>query len=395
MKKILICILSVLLLCSCSAETQKKSSNSQPADALYVKAVWITYYELQSFTEKCNTADEFKEEITEAFDELHDKGFNTVTVQVRPCADAFYNSSYFPVSQYCFGKEGSELKYDPLSIMCEAADNTKMRIEAWVNPYRVSQQNDIKKLSENNIAKKWYEEKNGNVYIADKAIYFNPASKDVKELIVNGVSEIVKNYNVDAIHFDDYFYPTTDKDIDKNEYEEYKDNGGELGLSAWRRENVSEMIKSVYSAVKKANKNVLFGISPAAGMKNDYETLYADVYKWTTEEGYCDYICPQVYFGFLNDSLPFMKTVKDWRDQVTSCSLYIGLPLYKCGKADEYAGRGENEFKENSDMIGRQINFITQIDAVSGYYIFSYSYLKDEKLQNEVSNIYSAMQKSS
>lgn len=395
MKKILICILSVLLLCSCSVETEKKSSNSQPADALYVKAVWITYYELQSFTENCDTAEEFTEEITDAFDELHDKGFNTVTVQVRPCADAFYKSSYFPVSQYCFGEEGSELKYDPLSIMCEVADNTKMRIEAWVNPYRVSQQNDIKKLSEDNIAKKWYEEKNGNVYISDKAIYFNPASDDVKELIVNGVSEIVKNYNVDAIHFDDYFYPTTDKDIDKNEYKEYKDEGGELGLSSWRRENVSEMIKNVYSAVKKANKDVLFGISPAAGMKNDYETLYADVYKWTSEEGYCDYICPQVYFGFLNDSLPFMKTVKDWRDQVSSCSLYIGLPLYKCGKADEYAGRGENEFKENSDMIGRQIKYIAQIDAVSGYYVFSYSYLKDEKLQKEVSNLYSAMQKSS
>lgn len=392
MKKILICVLSVLLLCSCSAETQKKSSNSQPSDALYVKAVWITYYELQSFTENCNTAEEFKEQITDAFDNLHDKGFNTVTVQVRPCADAFYNSSYFPVSQYCFGEEGSELKYDPLLIMCEAADSTKMRIEAWVNPYRVSQQKDIKKLSENNIAKKWYEEKNGNVYIADKAIYFNPASEEVKELIVNGVTEIVKNYEVDAIHFDDYFYPTTDKDIDKNEYDDYKDNGGELGLAAWRRENVSDMIKSVYSAVKKANKNVLFGISPAAGMKNDYESLYADVYKWTTEEGYCDYICPQVYFGFLNDSLPFMKTVKDWRDQVTSCSLYIGLPLYKCGKVDEYAGRGENEFKENSDMISRQIKYIAQIDAVSGYYVFSYSYLQDEDLQKEVSNLYSAMQ---
>lgn len=396
MKKVFICITALLLLCGCSnghaEQTQPKKEENAAVTAQTVKSVWITYYELQQFTDSCDTAQAFSKKIGDAFSFLRKKGFNTVTVQVRPCADAFYKSAYFPVSRYCFGQEGGELKYDPLQLMCAAADSAKLRIEAWINPYRVSQQGKISALSDGNIAKKWSEEKSTNVYVTKKNIYFNPASQEVTELIVNGVREIVRNYDVDAIHFDDYFYPTTSKKIDKTEFAAYQKAGGDLSLADWRRQNVSEMIQSVYAAVKAEKKEVLFGISPAAGMKNDYESLYADVYKWTAEKGYCDYICPQIYFGFNNDTLPFMKTVKDWRDTVSACGLYVGLPLYKCGKKDTYAGRGENEFTEQHNIIARQVKYIDQIDEVSGYYVFSYSCLLDEALKEEVENLYSAMQ---
>lgn len=395
MKKVLICFLALFLLCSCSAANTndvKKENNEKSEAAAYVKAVWMSYYELQYFTTGCDTAEAFKKEIDTAFTFLKDKGFNTVTVQVRPCADAFYNSSYFPVSRYCFGEEGCDLKYDPLELMCTSAHAADLRIEAWVNPYRVSQENKTDALSDKNIAKQWYKEKSTNVYVTKKQIFFNPASEEVRQLIVNGVQEIVKNYDVDAIHFDDYFYPTTDKAIDKAEYAAYQANGGELSLGNWRREQVSAMIKSVYNAIKKEKSQVQFGISPASNMKNNYDKLYADVYKWSTEKGYCDYICPQIYFGFLNDVQPFMKTVKDWRDLVTACNLYVGLPLYKSGQKDTYAGRGEQEFVENSNLISRQIKFINQIEEVQGYYIFSYGYLFDSKIENELANLYSAMQ---
>ena len=130
-------------------------------------------------------------------------------MQVHPCADAFYQSKYFPVSVYCFGKAGGELKYDPLELLCKAAHENQLKIEAWFNPYRVSQQNKIDKLSDDNIAKKWYKEKNGNVVIVNQKIYFNPASKAVQKRIVAGVREIVKNYPVDGIHFDDYLLPSS------------------------------------------------------------------------------------------------------------------------------------------------------------------------------------------
>ena len=397
MKKVCLSLFCLLLLCGCTvARSDQTETTTEPVTVsggeLTVRSVWITYYELQAFTGKYDTGDGFYSAVSKAFAGLQKRGFTAVTVQVHPCADAFYRSEYFPVSAYCFGKEGGALKYDPLELLCKAAHENQLKIEAWFNPYRVSQQNKIEKLSNGNIAKKWYKEKNGNVVIVNKKIYFNPAAKAVQKYIVAGVREIVKNYPVDGIHFDDYFYPDTDKKIDAKQYAAYRADGGTRSLGTWRRSQVNDLIRAVYNAVKEEDKNCIFGISPAAGIANDRDSLYADVETWATQKGYCDYLCPQVYFGFLNDTLPFMKTVKDWQDMVTACDLYIGLPLYKCGKADAYAGRGKAEFQENKNMIFRQIQFIRQIPAVKGFYVFSYSYLSDDSVKVEVSGLYSAMQ---
>lgn len=301
MKKIFAVLFSVLFLFSgCSAVQDSETHINSPDD--YVKSVWMTYFELEQLTSSSDTAQDFEEAVKEAFDILKGTGLNTVTVQVRPCADAFYKSDYFPVSKYCFGEQGGELKYDPLEIMVSVAHSMNLRLEAWINPYRVSQSDDINELCDTNQAKIWYQKDDtkSNVYISDK-IYFNPASDEVTQLIVNGVKEIVMNYAVDGIHFDDYFYPTDQEDIDSKEYSAYVESGGELALDDWRRENVSNMVKSVYSAVKQANAEVQFGISPQSKVSTDYNVLYADVEKWASEEGYVDYICPQIYFGFYNE----------------------------------------------------------------------------------------------
>ncbi|MCH5316336.1 MAG: family 10 glycosylhydrolase [Eubacterium sp.] len=394
MKKIIICLLSfVLLLCGCSVP--QPSDSVDPPNAVYVRSVWISYFELESITTSCDTAKDFEKKIKSAFKKVKSIGLNTVTVQVRPCADAFYKSDYFPVSKYCFGLQGSELKYDPLEIMIAVAHDLGLRIEAWINPYRVSQSADINELADGNVAKQWYnsKDKKSNVYISEK-IYFNPAAPEVTELIVNGVREIVSNYAVDAIHFDDYFYPTTNKDIDKKEYDEYIENGGKLNLSNWRRETVSNMVKAVYSAIKEINSTVLFGISPQSKISTNYNSQYADVERWSTEEGFLDYICPQVYFGFYNEVQPFASTVKTWQDLVTSCKLYIGLPLYKSGQEDKFASSDQsyaiNEFIDNNDIISRQISYLYQLERVGGFYIFSFSYLTDKKnnsVSQEVKNI--------
>lgn len=394
MKKIFICLL-VLILLFCGCAISQPSDSVDPPNAVYVRSVWISYFELERITTSNETAKDFEKEIKSAFKQVKSIGLNTVTVQVRPCADAFYKSDYFPVSKYCFGLQGSELKYDPLDIMVTVAHELGLRIEAWINPYRVSQSADINELSDGNMAKQWYEsdDKKSNVYISDK-IYFNPAAPEVTELIVNGVKEIVSNYAVDAIHFDDYFYPTTNMDIDKNEYDEYKDNGGELDLADWRRETVSNMVNSVYSAIKEINSTVLFGISPQSKIATNYNSLYADVERWSSEEGFVDYICPQIYFGFYNEVQPFASTVKNWQDLATSCKLYVGLPLYKSGQEDEFASADQsyaiNEFIENNDIISRQITYLYQLEGIEGFYIFSFSYLTDknnESVVQEVRNI--------
>lgn len=400
MKKIIICIMSfILLFCGCTQAVADNSSKDEPVNAVYVKAAWITYFELEKLTANSNTEKDFEKAVKSAFKGIKSNGLNTVTVQVRPCADAFYKSDYFPVSKYCFGVQGCELKYDPLAVMVSVAHNLGLRIEAWINPYRVSQSAEIDELSDNNIAKQWYnsDDKKTNIYIDDK-IYFNPASQEVKELIVNGVKEIVSNYAVDAIHFDDYFYPSTKEDIDKSDYEAYVKSGGDMKLADWRRENVSDMVKSVYSAIKEINSAVEFGISPQSKISADYNNLYADVERWATEEGFLDYICPQIYFGFYNETQPFTKTAKDWAELVTSCKLYVGLALYKSGQEDKFASADKdyaiNEFKENHDIISRQISYLKQLENVGGFYIFSYSYLTDKEnasVAEEVKNIKSVI----
>lgn len=400
MKKLIFLLIPILLLSGCTvnnsnAQTKSKSQSNEQ----YVKVVWITYYELQKFIED-KSESKFTDKISSVFSDLKDKGFNTVTVQVRPCADAFYRSKYFPSSKYCFGFQGADMAYDPLEIMCAQAQNQGLKIEAWINPYRVSQNNKISELCDDNIAKKWYnsKDKKSYVYVGKSSIYFNPAADEVKTLIVNGVKEIVSSYPVNAIHFDDYFYPSKDKKIDSVQYKEYTDGGGELSLADWRRDNVSDMVSRVYKAIKSINKNVSFGISPASDIENDYSSLYADVEKWCTTDGYIDYICPQIYFGFKNENQPFMQTVKKWVS-LSEKTLYAGLPLYKCSKEDKYASASDktavNEFKNSHDIISRQITYLGKIEDVKGFYIFSYSNLYDKDKAQEVENLLSAMQNSS
>ena len=321
---------------------------------------------------------------------MKSNGFNRVTVQVRPFADAFYKSDYFPVSSYCFKEQGSELIFDPLEIMVESAHKYKLSIEAWINPYRVSNSDDFSQLSKNNKAVEW--QGTDNLIVCDSGIYFNPASDEVIKLISNGVREIAENYDVDSICFDDYFYPNTDESIDKSSYTAYKKSKGDKSLADWRRENVNKMIQSVYSTVKSVDENITFGVSPASNAESNYNTLYADTKKWCTEKGYVDYICPQIYFGFQNENQPFMKTTKNWV-QMADCTLYVALPLYKAEKEDEFAGdNGKNEFIDNNNIIARQVTYLSKLSDVKGYYVFSYSSLKDN---DETNNLYSAMQNSS
>ena len=384
----------ILILCFTFSSCSLPQNNTQPVVQKneYRKAVWIAYYELSEFT-KDKSKYEFEQKINDEFSKLSSYGFNTVTVQIRPCADAFYLSKYFPSSIYFNGIQGGEMLYDPLEIMCSVAQKYKFNIEAWINPYRVSQDDNYKKLSPDNFAIK----NKKMTKVVDGKIYFNPGYDKVTDLIVNGVKEIVKNYNISAIHFDDYFYPTQSKNFDKKEYKKY---GGDLSLTDWRRQNVTNMVKRVYEAIKTVNKSVEFGISPASNIENDKNSLYADVESWVKNK-YVDYICPQVYFGFKNVYQPFMFTVKKWVKlcENTDIDLYIGLPLYKANTKDKYAAENDksiiNEFKNNNNIISRQITYISKIDKIKGYYIFSFSQLTSENAKEEVSNMLKVMQSNS
>lgn len=397
MKKIFIFLIIPLILTSC-VKTEVPKKNAETAKATEqnkVKAIWLAYYELNSFTGG-NTEEQFENKLDSAFKTLIEYGFNTVAVQVRPFADAFYKSKLFPSSKYCFGEQGGEMPYDPLEIICKKAKSHNLRIEAWVNPYRVSNNKNINSLSDSNIAKKWYKNKKtkSRVFICKKGIFFNPASKEVRKLIADGVKEIVSSYSVSSVQFDDYFYPAKDETIDKKEYKKYLAKGGKLSLGDFRRKCISDLIKDVYKTVKSVNGEIRFGVSPAADMNENYNNLYADVRTWVGNKGYVDYICPQVYFGFKNVYQPFMFTVKKWM-YITNCDMYVGLPLYKAGKADKYAAFENksiiNEFKNNSNIIQRQIVYLSKLDEIKGIYVFSYSCLFEERCKSEKENMIKAL----
>ena len=348
------------------------------------RAVWVTYSELAVKSAEC-TAEEYTEKISDIMDNIQSYSMNAVFFHVRPFGDAFYKSSYFPWSEYLTGTQGQEPSYDPLAIAIEQAHKRGIAVHAWINPYRVSSGTDTSKLSSGNQAKIWLENGNSdNVMTTESGLYYNPASSEVQKLILDGIREIIENYDVDGIHFDDYFYPSTDEQLDKTQYDAYLNSGGQLDLISWRKANVNALVGNVYSTIKEHDPDIVFGISTSADIAKNLNSICADVVTWGGSSGYVDYLCPQIYFGFEHTLLPFEDTLKEWEKIVTndSVKLYTGLAVYKCGEEDVYAGdespesdTPRYEWINNRDILARQIEFCRTRSKNSGLAFFSYSYL--------------------
>ena len=326
-----------------NGQTQKQQQTQE------MKAVWLSYLDLKPMlldkNDKSVGKAQFTKNIQKAFDNIQQLGLNTVIAQVRPFSDALYESELFPWSYLATGEEGADPGFDPLAIMVEQAHQRGLQLHAWVNPYRVR-----------------------------TSATYDPASKKAQQLIVEGVREIVEKYDVDGIHFDDYFYPTTDAGFDSASYQAYKNKGGSLSLAAWRRQNVNDLVKQVYAAVKQADGEVLFGISPQGNMDNNYNKQFIDVKKWLSEEGYLDYICPQVYFGFKNSTCPYEQTVEEWNDLIQNkVQLVVGLSPYKVGLEDAYAGNGRWEWANSGDILARMVETARKEEHYQGFALFRYN----------------------
>ena len=301
-----------------------------------MRAVWIsTVYNLDYPSTKNNITAQ-QNEFIEKLDTLQEMGINTVIVQVRPKADALYRSSINPWSDVLTGTQGKDPGYDPLAFMIEEAHSRGMDFHAWLNPYRVTTSGtDVSVLSSNHPARlnpSWLLNYNGK-------LYYNPESEGVKQHIVDTVREIATNYDVDGIHFDDYFYPSG-----------YPLAAGETrdGVQAnARRSAVNDMVRRVSTAVKNVNltygKSVKFGISPPGIWKNSssditgsntsgneaYYSVYADSRTWI-QNGWLDYIVPQIYWKMGHSKADYETLVKWWSNEVsgTGVKLYIGQGVY-------------------------------------------------------------------
>ena len=389
--------------------TDKESEKNGSASSGEFRAVWIAYYD---FVDSQGLGKQgFRNYISEMFDNAVSFGFNAVVVHVRPFSDAMYKSEYYPWSSYASGKQGINPGYDPLAIMVEEAHDRGLEIHAWLNPYRVSTEwnygTDVTQLSKKNPARKWLTNKKTSddryVLEHDGALYYNPSVSAVRKLIVNGVKEIVENYDVDGIHFDDYFYPALGSNyetiFDAEEYETYKKKrqaAGKKPLSIvnWRYNNVNTLVKEVYSAIKEINSDVIFGISPGGYIDyfDDNDRWYVDYRTWMKEDGYVDYICPQLYWSFSSKNIfPFYDTLLEWASHLENSKvrLYAGLPAYKMNEKNVISSIDSLTDTEwyNQYLLADMILYLRRSGVASGFIVFDYSDLIREKNKKAVENM--------
>lgn len=341
-------LLSALALC-CLMSKSIAQSTTDPVREF--RAVWIATINNIDYPKRpvpIKVAHE--EQYKNLLDKLKSWGFNAVIVQIRPAADAFYPSEYAPWSKFLTGREGMPPtpEYDPLEFMIEEAHKRSMEFHAWLNPFRATSNADTFSLASSHIFNKhrnWVV-KYGNRY------YLNPGLESVRQHLVQATMEVVSNYDIDAIQFDDYFYPYKiqgEEFPDSTAFEKY--GAGFRDIADWRRKNVDDFIEMLSNSIKTTKPHVKFGISPFGVWRNrsndrrgsntnasvtTYDDLYADVLKWL-RQGWIDYVIPQLYWNIGFEPADHETLVKWWSSNVSNQHLYIGHGLYKVGNNFEVA----------------------------------------------------------
>lgn len=354
---------------------------STKSDKDELRGIWVsTILNLDYPSAAGISVDALKAEATEILDNCVEMGFNAIFLQVRPSGDAFYKSSLFPWSEYLTGTQGKAPAgdFDPLKYWVEQAHARGLQLHAWVNPFRVSRKShDLAALAASNYARKnpgWV------VKHTDGNMYYDPGIPAVRSLVIDGVTEIVTNYDVDGIHFDDYFYPDA-KFADDATYKKY--GGSYSSKDNWRRGNIDKLIEETYNAIKKADPNVVFGVAPFGIWANkttsslgsnttgsqSYVNNFADSRKWVLNE-WIDYICPQLYWNIGFKVADYQVLLKWWADLVrdTSVDLYVGHSSYRSGNSDPSSPwYGTSELR-------RQLNLNAVTPEVKGSVHFRYKF---------------------
>lgn len=357
-----------------------------------VKGVWISYIELAEILTG-QSRESFRSNIGKVFDNCVDLGINTVYVHVRSHGDAYYRSELFPWSKYVTGTLGSDPGFDPLEIMLNEAHSRNLSFHAWINPLRTCTTSQISSYGSFPVYSFATASGTSGKYAVDVngTYYLNPAYEEVTELIAAGAAEIVANYDVDGLHIDDYFYPTTDASFDSSAYSD----SGYDSLSDFRFANCDRMVSGLYSAVKSANPSALFSVSVQGRIDNNYNQLYADVRKWCTSPGYLDVIIPQIYYGFENSAAPYQVTLDEWESLASAggIPLIAGLSVSKVGEEDKWAGSGKNEWINDHDIISRQTAAAKKCSSYGGIALYSYRsiFSPDPSVSSAVSEEISAL----
>ncbi len=389
--------LTILLIISMSLTTF--AASIVPTEE-QMRGVWVaSVYNLDYPTKETTNAATLKAEADSILDGAAAMGLNAVFLQVRPSSDALYASDIFPWSAYLTGTQGTAPAdgFDPLTYWIDGAHARGLELHAWINPYRITKQKaaEWNALAATNPAKlhpEWVKQ------YTDGNYYYDPGIPQVRQLVVDGVQEILDHYAVDGIHMDDYFYPGTDFD-DAASYAAY--GAGYSNIGDWRRENVNLLVRAVNQAVHTKNADLAFGISPAGVWANksnnsrgsntnggyeSYYACYADSLGWI-QEGCIDYIVPQIYWQIGHPAADYATLVDWWSNAVSGSDvkLYIGEAAYKCDDAEQGA------VWQGSTEIVKHLQYCQNRQAVSGQVYFRYGSLQSVAgLSSAVSSYYAA-----
>jgi len=387
--------LSALSLSSAAEGTPKKYKAIPLSD--HMKGAWIASVENIDFpSEKGLSPREQKKEYRKLLDSLKEAGIDTVFVQVRPAADTFWPSKTEPWSVYLTGVQGKKpgLFYNPLKFMIKETHKRGMAFHAWLNPYRVTNSTDAV-LTDDHFAKRHPE----TVVEYGGKLYYNPANELSRLHTEELIGELASEYDIDGIHFDDYFYPYPVKEngqeVNFPDSADFAKTGNGMSLEDWRRNNVNTLVREVHETVKRVSPDIAFGISPFGVWRNKseetpdgsetkafecYDKLYADSRAWI-KNGWVDYIMPQIYWNFDHPTAPYGVLLDWWDGEVKNygngkVKLYIGLGLYK------YSA-GNNPWKEED--FEKQLRAIEERPGISGGVFFSAKYIRDnEKNEREI-----------
>lgn len=372
-----------------------------------LRGVWVsTVYNLDFPSKKGLTELEYKQEYIKVLDNIENLNMNSVIFQVRPKLDAFYKSNINPWSEYLTGTQGVSPNWDPLEWMIQETHKRGLEFHAWFNPYRVTTGSEqLSDLSPSN----WAVKNPQYVFSFNGKLQLNPGEPEVIKHINDSVMEVVQNYDIDAVHFDDYFYPFKNGDnwYAAGEEATYNKYGNGLSRDDWRRNNVDKLVQTVHDSIKsynaENNKKVQFGISPFGiwGHKDlhpdgsiegtgsltprtsraSYDDQFADTRKWV-KNNWIDYIVPQIYWTFDENAAAYGELVNWWADVVkdTKVNLYIGHANHKKGDINN-----KNLSWRNPEEISNQLKFNDLYDEIKGDIFFSYRYLL-ENTNNTINN---------
>jgi len=384
-----------------TAETYTSEVAETPAPPREFRGVWIaTVANIDWPSRPGLSAEQQKRELLALLDRVAELRFNAVIFQVRPMADALYESSLEPWSEFLTGQMGQSPGYDPLAFALSAAHARGLELHAWFNPYRARHPSSRSPLSDKHLIRRHPEW----IKTYGKHQWMNPTHPDVPAHTLAVIRDVVRRYDIDGVHIDDYFYPYRERGADgqllpfpdEDTWQEYRQQGGTLGRDDWRRAAINAFVRDLYREVKALKPWVKVGISPFGIWRPNhppgitgldaFAELYADARLWF-QEGWCDYLAPQLYWPIAQEQQSFPKLLAWWAEQNTrQRHLWPGLYTSRVGERKQASGTKGWPAQE----IAEQIRLIRQHRGVSGAIHFSIKALRDnpDRLADHLQQLY-------